>query len=475
MLMGIERLVDLVGLQTSGLTGQTPDAIRNAIQQADTQTLGASGGHFAGVMRDGQTVRMARTMGIPLRYFVAKMFHGPFLVVADRIDTLYACCQAQKIGWQFDPMYTRMIPAHYLVELDQIGCPDPAPRYQRFFSPVIGQGSSDIDAAGALYVQGAYTGLKNWLAQLPESEPIGLAFSGGIDSASVWLLARHALTELGRNPDLVRGFTLDLGGGKDAIQAEQIVQDLGFAHCWERVSVSPDKISLETAIGVIEDYHPLDVQCAAVALALLEAVRERYPNLKYLLDGDGGDENMKDYPLEDSDLTLSSILRNPMLYQEGWGVDAIKHSLTYSGGLSRSYTRTYAPGAKYGFAAFSPYTERAAMAGAVALPFETVLNGSTERLYTLKADVVRAGVLTVTGITMPTPPKRRFQDGAGGDAHGLSESYRGWKVSKAWCRQVFLRQWEERLRQAWDANTEKVSGNDVTVPHPLGEAAALAR
>ena len=66
--------------------------------------------------------------------------------------------------------------------------------------------------------------------------------------------------------------------------------------------------------------------------------------LTYLLDGDGGDENLKSYPLEDSDLTLSSVLRNPLLYQEGWGVDAIKHSPVYSGGLSRSYVRTYAPG-----------------------------------------------------------------------------------------------------------------------------------
>ena len=32
-----------------------------------------------------------------------------------------------------------------------------------------------------------------------------------------------------------------------------------------------------------------------------------------------------------------------MLYQEGWGVEAIKHSLTYSGGQSRGYARTYAP------------------------------------------------------------------------------------------------------------------------------------
>ena len=218
----------------------------------------------------------------------------------------------------------------------------------------------------------------------------------------------------------------------------------------------PTRLNLEQAIGVIEDYHPLDVECAAVALLLLQAIRERYPTLKYLLDGDGGDENLKSYPLEDSDLTLSSVLRNPMLYQEGWGVENMKHSLTYSGGLSRAYVRTYAPGQHYGFEAFSPYTVRSVIAHALAIPFEQVLNGSVERLYTLKQDVVRAGVQSVTGIDMPVYPKRRFQDGAGGEG-----AYRGWRVSKAWCRQVFLRQWEDRLREAWDDNGERLSGNVV--------------
>src|SRR5207342_2928479 len=118
---------------------------------------------------------------------------------------------------------------------------------------------------------------------------------------------------------------------------------------------------------------PLDVECAATSLCLLQEVRRRQPRLRYLLDGDGGDENLKSYPLEDSDLTLSSILRNPLLYQEGWGVDAIKHSLTYSGGLSRSYVRTFAPGARYGFKAFSPYSVRSVIAAALAIPFEAVL------------------------------------------------------------------------------------------------------
>ena len=192
---------------------------------------------------------------------------------------------------------------------------------------------------------------------------------------SVLLMAVHANQALGGRADRIRAFTLDLGGGRDAAQAEQVMRALGLDQRWERVSASPADYDLEAAIRVIEDYHPLDVECAASSMCLLRGIRDRYPHLTYLLDGDGGDENMKSYPIEDSDLTLSSILRNPLLYQEGWGVDAIKHSLAYSGGLSRGYVRTYAPAAAQGFNAFSPYTTRSVIEAAVAIPFEQILAG----------------------------------------------------------------------------------------------------
>jgi len=468
MLLGVERLVDLVGPQQAALPAMTPSQLTEAVRAGDVAALERAEGHFAATARDGQTVRLARTVGVPLRYFVAKMFHGPFLIASDRIDSLFEWCRAEKIGWQFDPLYTRMAPAHYLLEIDQIGCPDPAPRYHRFFHPTIGQGPADVDALGAAYAAAAWEALTRWLGTIPDGASIALAFSGGVDSASVFLLARHALAQMGRDPNLVRAFTLDLGGGRDAAQAGDVVRELGLEDQWEVVRASAESVDLEEAVRVIEDYHPLDVECAAVALCLLRGIRDRCPSLKYLLDGDGGDENLKDYPLEDSDLTLSSVLRNPLLYQEGWGVDAIKHSLTYSGGLSRAYVRTYAPGRHFGFDAFSPYTDRAALAAALAIPFEEILNGSVERLYTLKADIVRAGVLAVTGIAMPTPPKRRFQDGAGGDVNGAGgDTYRRWRVSKAWCRAVFLRQWQDRLREAWDPAGERFSGNDLSRPFPV--------
>lgn len=463
MLAGVERLMDLVGPQTTSKT-KSAQEIEEAVRQGDVNTLTQTDGHFAAAARDGKTVRLARTIGFPLRYFVAKMYHGPLLVASDRIDSLYEWCRSQKIGWQFDPLYTRMVPAHYLLEIDQVGCPDPAPRAFRFFTPSVGQGTPDVEAMGAAYVGVAFAATRDWLETVPMGEPVAVAFSGGIDSTSVLLLARHVQTSLHRDPDLIRPFTLDLGGGTDVAQAERAVQELGIAHTWEAVRVDASRRSLEEAIAVIEDYHPLDVECAAAGLCLLGAVRERHPSLRYFLDGDGGDENLKSYPLEDSDLTISSVLRNPLLYLEGWGVDAIKHSLTYSGGLSRAYVRTYAPARKYGFTAFSPYTARPAIAEALALPFEQVIENSAERLYMLKQNAVRAGVRAVTGIEMPVNPKRRFQDGAGGMGYNGagSDTYKTWRVSKAWCRQVFLRQWESRLSEAWNPEAERLSGNDIT-------------
>ena len=98
---------------------------------------------------------------------MAKRYHGPFLVVADRIDRLYEYCCEHKIGWQFDPQYTRMIPAHCLVEIDQVGCPDPNPRYHRFFTPDGRSRAVRRPRAGAAYVRAAFQAIESWIARVP--------------------------------------------------------------------------------------------------------------------------------------------------------------------------------------------------------------------------------------------------------------------------------------------------------------------
>jgi asparagine synthase (glutamine-hydrolysing) len=148
-------------------------------------------------------------------------------------------------------------------------------------------------------------------------------------------------------------------------------------------------------------------------MALLGGIRERYPDWVHLLDGDGGDENLKDYPIDaNPELTIRSVLGNRMLYQEGWGVDAIKHSLTYSGGQSRSAVRGWAPAQRFGFRVFSPFMRRSVIEVAEGIPFVALTEWDEDALYALKGDVTRRGVLSVTGIDMPVFPKRRFQHGA---------------------------------------------------------------
>src|SRR5688500_18317536 len=200
MLEGIDRLIDLVGPRSSGLTGASTADIVDVLNRGDVARLAATDGHFAVMARDGRTVRLARTIGIPLRYFVAKMYHGPFLLVSDRMERLFAWCREQRIAWQFDPDYTSMVPAHYLVELDQVGCPDPAPRYHRFFEPEIGRGATDVDTCGAAYVAAALEAVTTWAAGVPDGSAVAVAFSGGVDSTATLLLARRAFEALGRDP-----------------------------------------------------------------------------------------------------------------------------------------------------------------------------------------------------------------------------------------------------------------------------------
>ena len=248
---------------------------------------------------------------------------------------------------------------------------------------------------------------------IPSHEPIGVCFSGGVDSGAVFLVTLHVLRSLGMSPSRLKAFTLSVGGGADLAQARRFLNGLGLGLFLEAIEAAPESLDPLETVRVIEDYKPLDVESATMALALCRGIRERYPDWRYLVDGDGGDENLKDYPIEENpELTIRSVLYNPLLYQEGWGVGTVKHSLTYSGGQSRSYSRTYAPLSRYGFSGFSPFTRPAVVEVAEGIPFVALTEWDPQRLYSLKGEIVSRGVAALTGIRMPVFPKRRFQDGA---------------------------------------------------------------
>ena len=283
--------------------------------------------------------------------------------------------------------------------------------------PPMGTLPADPQQIGEGYMTTLYGELSDWLERQDDDEPIGVLFSGGIDSGSVLLCLYHRLLATGRSPSRLKAFTLSVdGAGRDAAQAREFLRATELEMLGEEIAIDASRLDPLAAVEAIEDYKARDVECATVNLALLEELRRRYPDWRLLVDGDGGDENLKDYPIEENpELTIVSVVNNPMLYQEGWGVGSIKHSLVYSGGYSRSCVRTWVPAVRFGFEAFSPYTRPDVVATAEAIPFKALTEGSHEKLYALKGEIVRTGVARVTGIDMPVFEKRRFQEGAVGD------------------------------------------------------------
>ena len=416
MLRHVERVVDLLDPELNRLHNVDVAEARRRILSGDPAAVRGIDGSFAMVAVDGRTVRMARSLDRPMRYFLAKQQAGPALFVADRIDALQRALAQERLDGQFHPSYTRMVPAHYITEIALVGCPDPDPVHTRFFTPERGALPPDLDEIGRRYIGALSREIEKWLRTIDSGggrEPVGVSFSGGIDSGAVFLVTYHTMLRLGMAPSRLKAFVLDLGDGPDLAQARTFLGALGLSMFLDEVSACADDLNVDETLRVLEDYKPLDVECAAMGLLLCKGIRGRYPEWRHLADGDGGDENLKDYPIEENpELTIRSVVDNLMLYQEGWGVGRIKHSLTYSGGLSRSYVRTYAPARHYGFSGFSPYTRPDVVEIAEAIPFARLTGYDVPTLYALKGEIARRGVKAITGLDLPVFAKRRFQHGA---------------------------------------------------------------
>jgi len=410
----IHQIVNLIEEDSQRIVNADVERVRQYLLDEDLESLLAVAGSFALLARREESVHMARSLDRPMRYFLAKVAAGPLLVVADRIDRIHEYLEEVGLSDQFHPSYTRMVPAHHITTIRLVGCPDPNPVYRRFLKSAPELLSPDLDAIAERYVQTLYDTLDAWLDSVPEREPIGVLFSGGIDSGSVLLCLYRALLDRGQSGARLKAFTLSVeGDGDDAAQARDFLRRSDLEFLQETVEVDSSAIDPFAAVRVIEDYKPRDVECAAVGLALLAAIRERYPEWRYMVDGDGGDENLKDYPIEENpELTIRSVVGNPLLYQEGWGVDRIKHSLTYSGGQSRGCVRTFAPLRRFDFVGFSPFSQPALVRLGSAIPFDDLTAGSHDALYRLKGEVMSRGIAAVLGVELPRFEKRRFQEGA---------------------------------------------------------------
>jgi len=411
----VTKVTDLTIPARNIIYNMTHEEAVEAVRSGNAEAVRKIDGQFSLVSVDGKTIRMARSIGRPIRYFIAKRPGGPELVVAERIDTIFDYLKKEGLDHQFHPSYTRMVPAHYITKIELLGCPDPNPVYERFFEPERNKySSSGIHEVGEMYIRTIYEEIKKWLHFKAKTGPVGITFSAGVDSGALFLLVYKALMEQGSSPSRLKAFTLSVdGGGDDLAQAGKFLDDLDLEIFLEVIESDYSALDWKKTIKVVEDYKPLDIQSATMNLALLKGIRLRYPDWKYVIDGDGGNENLKDYPIEENpELTIRSVLNNLMLYHEGWGVGSIKHSLTYSGGLSRAFMRSYTTGETLGFETFSPYTLPNVIEVSEGIPFIDITGWDHKKLYDLKGQIVSDGVRAVTGFTMPVFPKRRFQHGA---------------------------------------------------------------
>ena len=222
----IARILDLVDPAGQRLRNHSLDEARRRLLADDAAGVLGLEGSFALVAQDGERVCLARSLDRPLRYFLAKDASGPALVVAERIDEIQRALEAEGWGGQFHPTYTRMVPAHHVTTLRLIGCPDPNPVYRRFFDPPRGVLASRPAIASAKPTSARSTRRSGagWRAQDARA-PIGVPFSGGIDSGAVLLCLYRALLDSGQSPARLKAFTLSVGReGKDAAQAREFLR-----------------------------------------------------------------------------------------------------------------------------------------------------------------------------------------------------------------------------------------------------------
>ena len=248
----IAEVVNLIPDSSQRLWSGDLVSARAAVLAADPARVLAIRGSFALVAHEGERVVLARSLDRPLRYFLAKATDGPVLIVAERIDEIEA--ELGRRGWsdQFHPSYTRMAPAHHVTTLRLIGCPDPNPTYRRFFDPPRGTLPPDLDVIGRHYIEALYAELDRWLLAQAPGSPIGVPFSGGIDSGSVLLCLNRLLLDRGEAPTRLKAFTLSVdGGGDDARQAREFLARTGLEMLGETIDV-PSRTggkSAELSIG----------------------------------------------------------------------------------------------------------------------------------------------------------------------------------------------------------------------------------
>lgn len=447
---------DLTSHNGNIILGNSLEHAKAIITDGDVDRLRELNGQYGIVGRNNtksdvtkyDVVRLARSVAQPLRYAFVDSDGGEsdresHVFVSDRIETIMKAIRNEERlqGVEFHFTYTRMVPAHTLVELCFSETGYQHTRQTRFLEPI--EQPSDIRTIGEAYGRAVYEAVKGFIEQVPEQETIGIPLSGGADSGMVYVLANVAYRELGKDPAKLKAITLKLGqGGTDTAQAQRLVQMLshhGFptTQQWNILEIPAHELpSLEEVVEGIEDYKTFhDLQDATVSAAFRKKLREAFPALRYTMTGQGGDEVCQDYNVKEVGVTFEEVMENPHLYVEGRIHIRDMLNPMFSGGLGRRVVRDYAPAQRYGFIDFSPICTPRVVRTIYGVPKQEMMTNE-EDLYHFKIAITNTGVEAVTSISYNFPPKRRFQVGAS-DPRTFSENLSSLAEPEA--RQLFYK------------------------------------
>src|SRR5437867_1423902 len=176
----LSRVINLISSESQRLWSIDESEARRRMLTGDVKKILEIDGSFALLAQDGERVVLARSLDRPMRYFLAKSTDGPVLILADRIDDIAAELAHHDWTDQFHPSYTRSVPAHHVTTL-------------------------------RLVAQDA-------------SAPIGVPFSGGIDSGAILLRLYKLLLNEGQSPARVKSFTPSVDAeGDDARQVHDFL------------------------------------------------------------------------------------------------------------------------------------------------------------------------------------------------------------------------------------------------------------
>ena len=111
----ISKVVDLTDPSKNVIYNMSHEEAVEIVRSGDVEEIRKIDGQFCLISVEGKTIRMARSIGRPIRYFIAKQAVGPQLIIAERIDVIYEHLKKEALKYASSEELNRRIKQQQLV------------------------------------------------------------------------------------------------------------------------------------------------------------------------------------------------------------------------------------------------------------------------------------------------------------------------------------------------------------------------